>query len=320
MRVVANGIGIEVDDAGPADGVPVLLVMGLAMQLVAWPDELLAELRQRGFRPIRFDNRDIGLSQWFDALGVPSVAWAALRYGLRLPVRAPYSLADMAADTVGVLDALGLPRVHLCGASMGGMIAQHVAAAHPGRVKSLTLMMTTSGARSLPPPAPAVRRALLQRPRADDPAGALALMQQLLTLIASPAYPPHPQALRRRIAASIERAYRRRRPFAAASAHRGADAGAARPRRPAGARGRGARPGPQDPGRRDRGHPRLGPRPAAGADAAAGRRDRPPRRARGRLSRGASGHRAAMAHCAPFALTRFSPLPWTRSCCSSPPS
>lgn len=207
MRVVANGIGIEVDDAGPPDGEPLLLVMGLAMQLVAWPDELLDALRRRGFRPIRFDNRDIGLSQWFDALGVPSVAWAALRYGLRLPVRAPYSLADMAADTVGVLDALGLPRVHLCGASMGGMIAQHVAAAHPGRVKSLTLMMTTSGARSLPPPAPAVRRALLQRPRADDPAGALALMQQLLTLIASPAYPPHPQALRRRIAASIERAY-----------------------------------------------------------------------------------------------------------------
>jgi pimeloyl-ACP methyl ester carboxylesterase len=207
VRVVANGIGIEVDDAGPPDGEPLLLVMGLAMQLVAWPDELLDALRRRGFRPIRFDNRDIGLSQWFDALGVPSVAWAALRYGLRLPVRAPYSLADMAADTVGVLDALGLPRVHLCGASMGGMIAQHVAAAHPGRVKSLTLMMTTSGARSLPPPAPAVRRALLQRPRADDPAGALALMQQLLTLIASPAYPPHPQALRRRIAASIERAY-----------------------------------------------------------------------------------------------------------------
>ncbi|WP_119352485.1 alpha/beta fold hydrolase [Azohydromonas sediminis] len=207
MRVVANGIGIEVDDAGPPDGEPLLLVMGLAMQLVAWPDELLDALRRRGFRPIRFDNRDIGLSQWFDALGVPSVAWAALRYGLRLPVRAPYSLADMAADTVGVLDALGLPRVHLCGASMGGMIAQHVAAAHPGRVKSLTLMMTTSGARGLPPPAPAVRRALLQRPRADDPAGALALMQQLLTLIASPAYPPQPQALRQRIAASIERAY-----------------------------------------------------------------------------------------------------------------
>jgi pimeloyl-ACP methyl ester carboxylesterase len=207
MRVVANGIGIEVDDAGPADGVPVLLVMGLAMQLVAWPDELLAELRQRGFRPIRFDNRDIGLSQWFDHLGVPSVAWAALRHGLRLPVRAPYTLADMAADAVGVLDALGLQRVHLCGVSMGGMIAQHVAAAHPQRVASLTLVMTTSGARHLPPPAAPVRRALLQRPHADDPAGALELMQQLLTLIASPAYPPDAAALRQRVAASIERAY-----------------------------------------------------------------------------------------------------------------
>ncbi len=207
MRVVANGIGIEVDDAGPADGAPVLLVMGLAMQLVAWPDELLAELRQRGLRPIRFDNRDIGRSQWLDHLGVPSVAWAGLRYGLRLPVRAPYTLADMAADTVGVIDALGLQRVHLCGVSMGGMIAQHVAAAHPQRVASLTLVMTTSGARALPPPAPAVRRALLQRPRPGDPDGALELMQQLLTLIASPAYPPDPVALRQRIAASIERAF-----------------------------------------------------------------------------------------------------------------
>lgn len=208
MRVVANGIGIEVDDAGGArGGEPLLLVMGLALQLVAWPEDWLAELRRYGLRPIRFDNRDIGLSQGFDHLGVPSLAWAALRRRLGLAVRAPYTLADMAADTVGVLDALGLPSAHLCGVSMGGMIAQHVAALYPQRVRSLTLMMSSSGARHLPLPAPAVRRALLARPRADDRAAAAEFMHRLLRLVASPAHPPDAQELRERIAATMQRAW-----------------------------------------------------------------------------------------------------------------
>lgn len=207
MRVVANGVGIEVDDSGPRDGEPLLLVMGLAMQLVAWPDELLAELHRRGFRVIRFDNRDIGLSQYFDHLGVPSLAWAGVRYALRLPLRAPYTLADMAEDTVGVLDALGIARAHLCGASMGGMIAQHVAARHPQRVRSLALLMTTSGDRALPPPARPVQRAMLRRPSAHDPAAALEHMHRLLTMISSPGYRPDPEELRRRIRRAMQRAF-----------------------------------------------------------------------------------------------------------------
>jgi pimeloyl-ACP methyl ester carboxylesterase len=113
---------------GPAGGEPVLLIMGLGMQLVAWPDELVQSLVARGFRVIRFDNRDIGLSQHFDHLGVPNLAWAGMRYALHLKLHPPYSLRDMAADAVGVLDALGIRRAHVCGASMGGMIAQHLAA------------------------------------------------------------------------------------------------------------------------------------------------------------------------------------------------
>src|SRR5262245_59107455 len=120
--------------------------MGLGMQLLAWHEDFVAQLVQRGFRVIRFDNRDIGLSQAFDDRGVPNIASASLRHLLGLRVRSPYSLADMAADTVGILDALGIARAHVCGASMGGMIAQHVAVAWPKRVKSLTLMMTSSGA------------------------------------------------------------------------------------------------------------------------------------------------------------------------------
>lgn len=207
MRVVANGVGIEVDDCGPPGGEPLLLVMGLAMQLVAWPDEFVAALQARGFRVIRFDNRDIGLSQWFDELGVPSIGWAALRYTLRLPVHAPYTLADMAADTVGVLDALGIDRAHLCGASMGGMIAQHVAARYPQRLRSLTLMMTSSGDRRLPPPAPVVRRALLRRPSGADRAAALEQMHRLLTMISSPAYRPDPGDLTARLQAAMQRAF-----------------------------------------------------------------------------------------------------------------
>lgn len=146
MRIVANGIGIEVDDSGPPNGEPLLMIMGLGMQLIAWPDALVQRLAGEGFRVIRFDNRDAGLSDGFDALGVPSIGWAALRYGLRLNVASPYRLADMAEDARGLLDALGIERAHICGASMGGMVAQHLAAAHPGRVKSLTLMMTPTRA------------------------------------------------------------------------------------------------------------------------------------------------------------------------------
>ncbi|MCA3251293.1 MAG: alpha/beta fold hydrolase [Pseudomonadota bacterium] len=208
MRVAANGIEIEVDDRGPADAEPLVLIMGLGMQLVAWPDELVDDLLRRGFRVIRFDNRDAGLSSGFDRLGMPNLAWAMLRHAMHLPVPAPYRLADMAADTMGLIDALGLGPVHLCGASMGGMIAQHLAAGHPDRVRSLTLLMTTSGARRLPQAAPRVRRALLGRPDASDPEAVVRHLQRVLATIGSPAYPPDPDRLRERLQATVRRAWR----------------------------------------------------------------------------------------------------------------
>ena len=161
MKIQANGIQIEVADQGPRDGPVVLLIMGLGMQLIAWPQALVQLLIDRGFRVVRFDNRDIGLSQGFDHAGVPNMALASLRYALHLPVKSPYSLADMGRDALGVLDALGIAQAHVCGASMGGMIAQHLAAEAPQRVASLTLMMTTSGARSLPQPPWSVRKVLM---------------------------------------------------------------------------------------------------------------------------------------------------------------
>jgi pimeloyl-ACP methyl ester carboxylesterase len=208
MRINANGIALEIDDQGPPGGEPILLIMGLGMQLLGWPDELVADLVGRGYRVIRFDNRDIGLSQGFDELGVPSLVRASLRYALRLRVHSPYPLRAMADDALGVLDAMGIAAAHVCGASMGGMIAQHLAAGHPQRVKSLTLIMTTSGARHLPQARARVRQALLARPASSDTAAVVRHLEQLLRLIGSPAYPPDAQRQRDRIETMVRRAWR----------------------------------------------------------------------------------------------------------------
>ena len=207
MRVVANGIGIEVDDQGAPGGEPLLLIMGLGMQLIGWPDELVQNLVSRGFRVIRLDNRDAGLSQHFDELGTPNLPIAALRYSLRLPVSAPYRLQDMAADSLGVLDALGIAQAHVCGASMGGMIAQHLAIRHPTRIKSLALIMTTTGARKLPQPTLKVRGALMSRPSGRKPDDVVAHLKRVFSIIGSPAYPPDAARLQQRLQASVARAW-----------------------------------------------------------------------------------------------------------------
>jgi len=208
VKVRANGLAIEVDDQGPRDGPVLLLVMGLGMQLTGWPDELVALLVGHGFRVVRFDNRDAGLSEGFDHAGVPSIPWNALRHLLRLPVRAPYAIKDMAADAVGVLDALGVARAHVVGASLGGMICQHVAAAWPERVASLALIMTTSGSRRLPGPSREARRVLLARPADSRPETLVAHAVRVFTVIGSPAFRLDPADLRKRAAASIARASR----------------------------------------------------------------------------------------------------------------
>jgi len=207
MQISANGITLEVDDQGPPSGEPLLMIMGLGMPLVAWPDALVQMLVSRGFRVIRFDNRDIGLSQHFDALGKPNLAWAGMRYTMHLKVRAPYGLADMAADALGVLDVLGLASAHVVGASMGGMIAQHLAATRPERLRSLALLMTTSGSRRLPQPGLRVRRALLSRPAGGDAAAVVAHLQRLLRVIGSPAYPPDPALQQQALRAMVTRSW-----------------------------------------------------------------------------------------------------------------
>jgi pimeloyl-ACP methyl ester carboxylesterase len=209
MQISANGIQLEVEDHGPVSGEPLLLIMGLGMQLVAWHTEFVASLVARGFRVIRFDNRDIGLSQRFDHLGVSNLAIDSIKYAVGMKVTGPYTVADMADDTAGLLDALGIQSAHVCGASMGGMIAQQLAVRHPARVKSLTLMMTSSGSRRLPGPTLKVRGALISRPdNANDIDSVIAHYVRLYKLIGSPRYPASDAYLHERLGMSVRRSYR----------------------------------------------------------------------------------------------------------------
>jgi pimeloyl-ACP methyl ester carboxylesterase len=209
LQISSNGISIEVEDHGSPSGEPLVLIMGLGMQLVAWHEDFVKQLVAQGFRVLRFDNRDIGLSQAMDHLGTPNLTVDALRFSFGLPVRSPYRLADMAADTVGLLDAFGISSAHMCGASMGGMIAQQIAVLHPKRLKSLTLMMTSSGSRRLPGPALQVRRAMISRPQQPrDPNSVVAHYVRLYKMISSPGYPATDDYLHSRLSMAVRRSYR----------------------------------------------------------------------------------------------------------------
>ena len=211
MKIIANGIDIEVEDSGPGttgESRPVvLLIMGLGMQLVAWPPQLVQGLVDAGYRVIVHDNRDVGLSHRFEALGKPNLIWQGIRHKLGLIPRAPYSLNDMAADSLGVLDALGIARAHVVGASMGGMIAQRVALLAPQRTLSLTSIMSTSGAKGLPAPRPEVIRALLKRPADHRSQAVVAHYLKLFKVIGSPGFPTPESELRERISRGVERGY-----------------------------------------------------------------------------------------------------------------
>ena len=206
--VQSNGLTIEVESLGADDAPALLLIMGLGMQLLGWPDEFCEQLAARGFRVLRFDNRDVGLSSriaWDRPVRLP-LALAA--FWLGLPVRAPYKLDDMAADAVGVLDALRIEQAHVVGASLGGMIAQVMAARHPQRVRTLTSIMSTTGYRRVSQSKPAAARALLSRPA--DPTDLQSVVDHLtrvFSVIGSPGYPADPVHLRQRIERSVRRAY-----------------------------------------------------------------------------------------------------------------
>lgn len=211
MKIKANGLELEVEDSG-ADGTQaerpvVLLISGLGLQLTDWPPALVQGLQDAGFRVVRFDNRDAGLSTHLDALGVPNLLWVGLQHRLGLKPRPPYTLEDMARDALGVLDALGIARAHVVGMSMGGMIAQRLALLAPERVLSLTSIMSSSGARGLPGPDSRILKSLLQRPPSGSPLDLVEHYLRIFTAIGSPDFHVDEAELRARILASVRRSH-----------------------------------------------------------------------------------------------------------------
>jgi pimeloyl-ACP methyl ester carboxylesterase len=159
-----NGIDICYEIFGDANAEPMLLIMGLGAQMVLWDDAFCEQIAARGFRVVRFDNRDIGQSSKLSGgKRLTPMELLKLRF-LKIPVAAPYKLGDMAEDTIGLMDQLGIASAHLVGASMGGMIAQEIAISFPQRVRSLTSIMSTTGNPSVPPPTRAAAALLMAPP------------------------------------------------------------------------------------------------------------------------------------------------------------
>jgi len=202
-----GGLDLAYETHGNPDGVPILLIMGLGAQLIFWDEEFLRLLVARGHYVIRFDNRDVGESTHLSHLPTISPMQAFMSVAAGQPIAAPYSLGDMAADALGLLDALGIGSVHVVGLSMGGMIAQVMALAAPARVRSLTSIMSTTNDRSLPPPDPAAVHALVTLLSSKGGMSSLPQALAALEVLAGPAYPLDKKRAEERLRRSVERGY-----------------------------------------------------------------------------------------------------------------
>jgi pimeloyl-ACP methyl ester carboxylesterase len=182
-KVRANGIELAYETFGDPAGTPMLLIMGLGTQMIAWPDELCEDLAARGYWVVRYDNRDTGLSTHMSDLPAPSFIDVTLRR--RKP---PYTIDDMAGDALALMDELGMASAHVVGASMGGFIAQTVAVTQPRRVRSLTLIMTSTGSRRVGNPKPAVFSRLTKRRVVNDRTTAQQAAVETFRIIGSKGY------------------------------------------------------------------------------------------------------------------------------------
>ncbi len=205
-HVKANGIQIEYDTFGDSSSPPLLLIMGLAAQMILWDEEFCKQLAAKGHYVIRFDNRDVGLSTKFEEAGIPNVMEVMTAAMQGQKVDSPYTLDDMANDSVGLLDALGIGKAHICGASMGGMIAQTIAIRHPERVASLTSIMSSTGDPNLPRAKPEIMSILFTPPPADRDANIEHGIRMWRT-ISGPGFPFDEDWTRKRVALSYDRCF-----------------------------------------------------------------------------------------------------------------
>jgi pimeloyl-ACP methyl ester carboxylesterase len=207
-KLHVNSIDLFYEERGDRHAPAILLIMGLGTQHIAWPEPFVTGLVDAGFRVIQYDNRDIGESTYLHGATAisPVTAMIAARLGLRFPLA--YSIADMAADATGLLDALGIGAAHVVGVSMGGMIAQRMALAAPDRVLSLTSVMSSSGAHGLPGPTPELRKRLTaRRPANPDRGWAIDAGASLLGMIGHPDPARAPDAYRTMAAQAFDRGY-----------------------------------------------------------------------------------------------------------------
>ena len=203
--VKANGITINYEDRGPADATPILFVNGYTSTMMSWPEELMEGLRAEGFRVIRYDNRDVGKSEKLTGLPKMSDVAAAVREG-RTPDM-PYTLADMAADGIGLLDALGIAQAHIMGISMGGMIVQRMAIHHPERLLSVTSIMSSTGNPDLPRATDAAMTALQAQPESEDREAIIRHRMKGRRVYQSPAYPKSEDDLYELVAREYDHMY-----------------------------------------------------------------------------------------------------------------
>jgi pimeloyl-ACP methyl ester carboxylesterase len=206
-RAKANGIEIEYETLGAKSNPAILLIMGLGAQLTLWSDAFCEGLAAKGFYVVRFDNRDCGLSTDFDSWGQANLPAAIMKLMTGKKIEAPYLVGDMAADAVGLVEALGLERAHMIGASMGGMIAQVAAAKYPARTRSLVSIMSTSSRPGLPQGKPEAIKATLERPATSDRETMVRHYMMLRRTIGSPAYPESDAEMRRLVERNIDRRY-----------------------------------------------------------------------------------------------------------------
>ncbi len=205
-RVTANGIQIEYETFGDPSGRPLLLIIGLGGQMIHWDADLCRDLAERGHYVIRFDNRDAGLSTKFDEAGVPNLIETFGKIMQGEKIATPYTLDDMADDAVGLLDALGIRKAHICGMSMGGMIAQTIVIRHPSRVRSLVSIYSTTGNPQLPQPKPEVIGKLIAPPPREREAN-IEHMLGVFKTIAGPGFPLDEKWTRRMMAESYDRCF-----------------------------------------------------------------------------------------------------------------
>ena len=203
-RVAANGIRIEYETFGEKDSPPLLLIIGLAGQLTDWDEELCRQLAQAGLYVIRFDNRDAGLSSKIEEAGVPDIMQVVMALMKGEPVNPPYTIEDMAADTLGLMDALSIQKAHICGMSMGGMIAQTFALNYPQRTLSLISIYSRTGDPGEPQPKPEVMP-FLSTPPPEERDAYIEYSMKFLNTLAGPGFPYDQKWLREHASQAYDR-------------------------------------------------------------------------------------------------------------------